>query len=150
MSDAPDQSYASHRRFDPPYHFVLFGLLTVNFVMAVVALVRMLLKAPFDFSVVWNAVMASTLILFALKVRLYALHNQDRLIRLEETLRMQALLPEALRARIPELRISQFVALRFASDEELPGLVAATLDEKLGNEDIKKRIRTWRPDTFRV
>lgn len=150
MSESPDQSYASHRRFDPPYHFVLFGLLTANFVMAVIALVRMLLKAPFDFGVVWNAVMASTLILFALKMRLYALHNQDRLIRLEETLRLQSLLPEALKARIAELRVSQFVALRFASDEELPGLVEATLNEKLRSEDIKKRIRTWRPDTFRV
>ena len=150
MSESPSQSYASHRRFDPPYHFVLFGLLAANFLLAAWALVRMLIKAPFDFGAVWNAVMAAALILFFLKVRLYALHNQDRLIRLEETLRMQSLLPEALRARIPELRVSQFVALRFASDGELPALVQAALDEKLGNEDIKKRIRTWRPDTFRV
>jgi ABC-type antimicrobial peptide transport system ATPase subunit len=150
MSDSPSQSYASHRRFDPPYHFVLFGVLAANFVMALWALIRMFIKQPFDFGVVWAAAMAAILVLFALKVRLYALHNQDRLIQLEETLRMQSLLPDNLKARIPELRVSQFVALRFASDAELAGLVEAALDEKLGNADIKKRIRTWRPDTFRV
>jgi hypothetical protein len=150
MSESPQQSYASHRRLDPAFHFLLFGILAVNLVLAAVALVRMFLKAPFEFTPVWNTVMALGLLLLFFKLRLYALHNQDRLIRLEETLRLQRLLPEALQARIPELRVSQLVALRFASDGELAELVEAALQEKLGKEDIKKRIRTWRPDTFRV
>ncbi len=150
MSETPQQSYASHRRLDPAFHFLLFGILAANLVFAAAALIRMFLKAPFDFAPVWNTVMALGLLLLFFKLRLYALHNQDRIIRLEETLRLQALLPEPLKARIPELRVSQFVALRFASDGELAELVEAALREKLGKQEIKQRIRTWRPDTFRV
>ena len=57
---------------------------------------------------------------------------------------------EALRARIPELRPGQFVALRFASDPELAARVEEALDGRLNGAEIKKRIQTWRPDTFRV
>lgn len=94
--------------------------------------------------------MAVTFLLFLFKLRLYALHNQDRLIRLEEQLRMKALLPAALASRAMGLKPSQYVALRFASDEELPGLVQQTLDEDLNNEQIKQRIKTWRADDFRI
>jgi hypothetical protein len=75
---------------------------------------------------------------------------QDRLIRLEETLRMGRLLPEDLKARIPELTVKQMVGLRFASDGELTDRVREALDQNLDGEAIKKRIQTWRPDTFRV
>ena len=94
--------------------------------------------------------MAVTFLLFLFKLRLYALHNQDRLIRIEEQLRMKALLPATLATRAMGLKPSQCVALRFASDEELPGLVQQTLDEDLQNEQIKKRIQNWRADYFRV
>ena len=150
MSDTSSQSYANHRRLDPSFHFMLFGLFAVNAVITVLAVIRMFRGHTFDFATLWNVVMAITFLLFLFKLRLYALHNQDRLIRLEEQLRMKALLPATLATRAMGLKPSQCVALRFASDEELPGLVQQTLDEDLQNEQIKKRITSWRADYFRV
>lgn len=145
MSETLPQTYANHRRFDPQYHLVAFGLLLVAFVMAIVHMV----VQP-GLASAWELVASVGLLALFLRVRVYALHNQDRLIRLEETLRMERLLSEPLRTRIHELRPAQFVALRFAPDEELEGLVQQTLAEDLDREAIKKRIRNWRPDTFRI
>jgi hypothetical protein len=150
MSVSPTQTFANHRRLDPAYHFVLFAILLLSLVREIKHVVQMFMQGAFVKGTVFELVLAAAMILLVLKIRLYALHNQDRLIRLEETLRMQAILPEALKPRISELRPGQFVGLRFASDEELAGLVEAALAEKLDGEAIKKRIRTWRPDTFRV
>jgi hypothetical protein len=85
-----------------------------------------------------------------MKARLYATKLQDRIIRMEERQRLYALLPETLRARIGELSEAQLVGLRFASDAELPGLVEETLAKKLSRAQIKKSIKVWRPDYFRV
>jgi hypothetical protein len=95
-------------------------------------------------------VVAVALAIVVLKTRLYSLRVQDRVIRLEEQLRLVALLPEPLRSRVPELTPSQLVGLRFASDAELPKLVERTLSEKLSQADIKKSIQNWRPDYLRV
>jgi hypothetical protein len=84
------------------------------------------------------------------KIRLYALKAQDHVIRLEERLRLASLISEPLRSRIPELTEGQLIALRFASDAELPGLAERALYEKLSRADIKKLIKTWRPDYWRV
>ena len=150
MSEQVPQTYANHRRLDPSYHFLLLGLFTVNAVITVWALIRMFKSQPFDFATLWSVMMAVAFSLLLLKLRLYALHNQDRLTRLEEQLRMKALLPAALASRAMGLKPSQYVALRFASDEELAGLVQQTLDEDLNNEQIKQRIKTWRADDFRI
>jgi hypothetical protein len=143
--NAPLQTYANHRRIDPMYHVVGFGLLLTALVLAIVHLVRLPGYAP-----VWELVASLVMLILFLKVRAYALHNQDRLIRLEESQRMARLLAEPLRSRIHELKPGQFVALRFASDEELADLVEQVLAEGLEREAIKGRIRTWRADTFRV
>ena len=98
----------------------------------------------------WFFILSVATLLAFLKIRTYSLKVQDRVIRLEETLRMQRVLPEPLQARIGELTESQFVALRFAPDAELPGLVEETLTHDLGNKEIKSKIVNWRPDFFRI
>lgn len=145
MSDAPAQSYANHSRYDPLYHFVLLGLLVLNFGFAVWNLIR--IGQPI---LLWGVVMSLAWGIVAWKLREYALTVQDRVIRLEETLRMERLLPADLKARIGELRRRQFVALRFASDAELAARVKEALDEGIGGAEIKKRIVTWRPDHLRA
>jgi hypothetical protein len=94
--------------------------------------------------------LAVALLILVFKTRLYALKVQDRVIRLEERLRLRQLLQEPLRSRIPELTEGQLIGLRFASDAELPALVERALKEKLSRSDIKKSIKTWRPDNWRV
>ena len=103
-----------------------------------------------SFELLLGLLLAITLIAMLLHLRLFPLTVQDRVIRLEERQRMTEILPEDLRARIGELGRSQFVALRFASNEELPDLVREVLDKNItGAEDIKKMIKTWRADHFR-
>jgi len=140
-----EQNYSNHRRFDPAYHFVGFALLLLTLVLGTI----LAWKQP-GLAKAWHLFLAALLVILLLKVRLYALRVQDRLIRLEEGLRMAGLLPDDLKERIPELRPDQCVGLRFASDGELADLVRQTLAENLGSEDIKKRIKVWRPDEFRV
>jgi Family of unknown function (DUF6526) len=143
----PDQaqSYASHARFHPLFHFVLIPLLLINLIVSIVWLVR----EP-SFASVWDLVMAVVLFILAFLARANPMKVQDRVIRLEERLRLYALLPESQRARIPELTEDQLIALRFASDDELPALAERALNEHLNRKDIKKAIVNWRGDHWRV
>ena len=139
------QNFERHARFDPPFHFFILPVTLITTIAIIVRAVR----APGWWSG-WLVVVAAAACVAVLKIRLNALRVQDRLIRLEERLRMQSVLPEPLRARIDELTIAQFIGLRFASDAELPALVKRALDEKLPMREIKKAVANWRPDYSRV
>jgi hypothetical protein len=89
-------------------------------------------------------------VVLAVKARFYALKAQDRVIRLEERARLTGLLAEPLCSRVSDLSEAQLIGLRFASDGEIPGLVQETLARKLPQADIKKAIKVWRADYFRV
>jgi hypothetical protein len=145
MANAAPQSYANHARLDPTFHFVLAPLTIISVVLSIIVFTR----HPGLPSTLW-VVLAIALLLNATKTRNYALKVQDRVIRLEERLRLSQLLPETARPRIAELRESQLIGLRFASDAELPALAMRALNEGLTQKQIKASIQVWRPDTFRV
>jgi len=151
MSEQPTQNLKNHAKFDPSYHFVAFALLLFLFVLSVVITVRSLQSHP-DLILygLWTFVLSITLILLTFKLRVYPLKVQDRVIRLEERLRLSMLLDETLRHRIHELTEDQLIALRFASDEEIPKLVHQVLEKNLSRKEIKERIENWRPDHWRV
>jgi hypothetical protein len=142
---AAPQNYKNHARLDPTFHFFVAPAVLINFFMAIWRVVNAV-----NVENAWNVAFAAALVVAVLKIRLYALKVQDRVIRLEERLRLSAILPEPLRARIGELTEDQLVGLRFASDEELPSLVENTLANKWDRDAIKKNIQSWRPDYFRV
>lgn len=145
MADRKPQSKSNHRRSDPAFHFVLIPLLFVLLAWTIIHLVR----HPGTEAVAFLGI-AVLMILMAAKLREYPVKVQDRVIRLEERLRLAGILPEPLRGRIGELTEGQLIALRFASDAELAGLVRRTLDEKLDRKQIKEAISEWRPDYWRV
>jgi Family of unknown function (DUF6526) len=148
MSDAP-QSYSHHTRWDPPFHFFVMPVIVLAALTAIV-LHLFIHFQPHPLHGVLITVFAIAFVMMLFKIRLYALKVQDRVIRLEERLRLATLLPEPLRARIPELSVGQLVALRFASDAELPALAQKAMNEKLSPDAIKKSIQNWRPDNWRV
>ena len=129
--------------------FLASGLLLVfNFALAVVYTLR---QWPMHSrSHLWWIVMSVVAIVLALRIRRYATKNQDRIIRLEERLRYAALLSAPDLARAQSLTIPQIVALRFASDAELPALMNRATQENLSAKQIKESISIWRPDHQRV
>jgi hypothetical protein len=145
MADEARQNLSNHTRLDPPFHFFILPVFAISLIATIVHLVR----RP-SVHCAWLVVFMIAAIAAIFKIRLYALRVQDRVIRLEERLRLATLLDPALRPRIAELTESQLVALRFASDSELPALAARALNEKLSNSEIKKSIQDWRPDHWRV
>ena len=145
MAETP-QTYDNHTRWHAPFHFFLLPLFALNVIFALVQLIRF---RDLDHAV-WF-VLAIALVVLTVLVRTNALRVQDRVIRLEERLRYQQVLPPALAQRAGTLSPGQVVALRFASDEELPELAQQILDGKLtGGKEIKRAVKRWRPDTFRV
>jgi biopolymer transport protein ExbB/TolQ len=152
MSKQTPQTYANHTRFDPPFHFFLAPVFILGLILSLIHFFYHLRESDMrdnihSFMLILLAVAMITLLL---KVRLYSLKVQDRIIRLEERLRLTQLLNETLRSRIPELTEDQLIGLRFASDAEVPKLVERALNEKLKRKDIKKAIQNWRPDYWRV
>jgi hypothetical protein len=145
MADQTPQSYTNHARYVPAFHFVLAAMLVINLVYTVVHLWRMR-----TIGAAVGLMMAFAWILLYLYARAFPVTVQDRVIRLEETLRYQRLLPADLQARIGELSRRQIIGLRFASDGELPGLVRKALDEKLSEKAIKQSVQNWRADHLRA
>ena len=139
------QSYASHAKIDPAFHFFVLPVLLIN----IIVVAYLLFRHP-GTGGAWLLLVSIALLVLAGRTRSYATHLQDRVIRVEERARLAAILPEPLRARIAEWSDSQIVGLRFASDAELPALFQRALDEKLSRSDIKKAITDWRPDYSRV
>lgn len=142
----PAQSYSSHARWFPLYHFVASPIIGIYLLYATWQAVRdpswpRLLEALFALGLaatVWSS-------------RIMVLTVQNRVIRLEMRLRLRELLPAALTARIPELTTRQLIALRFAGDAELPALVERTLRGEFARpRDIKRAITDWQADHLRA
>jgi len=144
MSDAP-QSLKNHARLDPPYHIFTFGLYLANLVFAVISEFR-----HTDWLTTWYLLISIFVIVPVLKIRMYPLKVQDRVIRLEERLRLQALAPPEWHAQIYRLSEDQLVGLRFAGDDEVVELAKQALEHNLNRKQIKERIKNWRPDDWRV
>jgi hypothetical protein len=145
MAQTP-QTFQNHARFFPLFHFFIAPVLMINFFVTVWQLYRQPSGAA-----AWNVVIALTLVLLATAARLMALTVQDRVVRLEMRLRMQQVLPTDLLARVGEITRPQFVALRFASDAELPDLTREVLSGRLTTQKaIKERVRNWQPDNLRA
>ena len=152
MAEHERQTFANHTRFDPLFHFFLIPVFVVAVIFSLIHFF-----AHFGHRSVWGnfhgfllIVLAVALLTLVFKARLYALKVQDRIIRLEERLRLMQLLSEPLRSRIPELTEDQLCGLRFASDAEVPKLAERALNEKLTRKQIKQAVQSWRPDYWRV
>jgi hypothetical protein len=145
MAEKVPQNFSNHSRLDPPFHFFVLPVFALTVILTIVHLVM----HPGLHSA-WVVILALAATVAVVKIRTYALKLQDRMIRLEERLRLAILLDKPLRARLGEFSESQLVALRFASDAELPALAGRALSEKLSNKDIKKAIGQWKPDYWRV
>ena len=140
------QNFENHVKFVPAFHVVVLGIFTINLGWSFYRVAH-----AFSAESVLSLLLAIALILLALYSRIFALTVQDRVIRLEMRLRMLQILPAEMRHRVPEFSVNQLVALRFASDAELPSLAKRVLDEKLNDRKvIKKMIREWQPDFLRA
>lgn len=140
------QDFKTHVRWHPPYHFVLAFIMLINLIYAVVRLVQ---------DPGWDrgefVFLSVGLVILTLLARTYPLKAQDRIIRLEERLRLATILGPEAAPKAMNLKPSQYIALRFASDEELPGLVSKIEAGELTSQDeIKKAITNWRADHFRI
>jgi hypothetical protein len=145
---AQPQSFQHHARFDPQFHFVLIPLLLLNFIFAIYATIH---SWPFfAHTHLWWIVMSLVFLGMAGMSRGYALKNQDRLIRLEEQLRLADLLDEEQLGLIDALTVDQYIGLRFAADAEVAALAQRAVTENLTRKQIKQAITTWRPDNQRI
>ena len=140
------QTFSSHRRFIPAFHFLALPVLLINvFVVAV-----QFWKDPRLINA-WPVLVAIALAIGIASSRFMPLRAQDRIIRLEERTRLERLLPADLRGRIGELTERQLVAIRFAPDNEVPDITRRALSGELKSPgEIKRAIKDWRGDYFRV
>jgi Family of unknown function (DUF6526) len=145
MSKSATQNLKNHGRLDPAFHVVTFFVLLANLVVSIVYLVHHLC-----FYSVWLVVLSVVVFIPYFKLRLYPLKVQDRVIRLEERMRLQALAPSEWHTQIYRLSEDQLIGLRFAADDEVVELAKQALEHNLNRKQIKERIKNWRPDNWRV
>ena len=145
MSETTLQNLKSHGRFDPSYHYVLGFFLIANLIFACIHLWH-----HKNISSCWFLVLSFVVFIPYIKLRTYPLKVQDRVIRLEERLRLQALAPAEWHAQIYRLNEDQLIGLRFAADDEVVELAKQTLEGNLNRKQIKERIKSWRADNWRV
>ena len=145
MSETKPQNLKNHGRFDPPFHFFLAIVFLANVVIAIVYAVHHLC-----FYSTWLVVLSIAAFVALFKLRLYPLRVQDRVIRLEERLRLQALAPAEWHVQIYRLGEDQLIGLRFAGDDEVVELAKLALELGLDRKQIKQRVRNWRADNWRI
>ena len=151
MADQVPQNFENHARWVPPFHFVLMPVLLLHLFWRLYRLIFVFDKSQGRAEPVIGVIMAVAYLGIALAARIFALQAQDRVIRLEEHLRWQKLLPPADFARAGDVGRRQLIALRFAPDAELPGLFSKVLGGELQDpKAIKQAIKNWRPDYHRV
>jgi hypothetical protein len=145
---AQPQSYKNHTRYDPAFHFFIIPMLTLNLGFAIYATIH---SWPFyQHSHLWWIVMSLVFFAMAGCARETTLRVQNRLIRLEEQLRLADLVDEDHLELVEALTMQQYIALRFASDAEVPALAQRAVAENLTPKQIKESIVTWRPDHHRA
>jgi len=145
MNQPKMQDLKHHARLDPVFHFFLVWVSLASIMIAIVYAVR----HP-NFYSVWIVVVAFAAFFALIRLRTYPMKVQDRIIRLEERLRLQTLSPAEWHPQICRLTEGQLIALRFASDEEVVQLAQQALEQNLNRKQIKERIQSWRPDHWRV
>jgi hypothetical protein len=145
---AQPQSYKHHGRFDPLVHFSTMPVLLANLVLSIVYTVKH--HAQHAHLAPWWIVMSLTLIVMNIAARSAALRAQDRVIRLEEKLRLASLLTPSELIEVDSLNMEQYIALRFASNPEVGELARRAVREKLTGKQVKESIQSWRADDYRV
>jgi len=142
-----EQTFANHGKFFPPFHFFVIPVMAINFIWSTYRWT----VAGFSLDGFDRVLLAAALLVGFGTVRRMALTVQDRVIRLEERLRYERVLPADLKVRIGEFTVTQLIALRFASDLELPVLARKVLDDKINERKaIKQMVKTWKPDYLRA
>jgi hypothetical protein len=142
-----EQSFANHVRWVPAFHYFVMPVMALNFGWSIYRW-KLAAFSPDGFV---SMLTAAALVVLVLYARLFALKVQDRVIRLEERLRLEKLLPADLKPRIAEFTSGQLVAMRFACDAEIPALARKVLTDNIrGGKAIKQMVQTWRPDYLRA
>jgi len=145
---AQTQSFKSHTRWDPLFHFVILPILLANIVVSIVFYIHH--RTVWPLGGIWLIVLSIVLFMVAGKSRGYALGVQDRVIRVEERLRLASLVSASELIELESLTMRQYIGLRFASNTELPDLARRAIREKLTEKQIKEAIASWRPDNDRI
>ena len=141
-----EQNFSNHRRFVPMYHFVLGLMVLATAIGAGINFFKTMGGQGFYSGSLILVTSLSMLITFFL-FRAFALKAQDRAIRAEENLRHFAMTGKLLDSK---LTTRQIIGLRFTADSEFEDLAQKTVAENMSENDIKKAIKNWKPDTYRV